>query len=94
MVDKVISEISREWEVSAENIRSKKRDKNIVTARQVAMYILRQLTNLSLEEIGDYFGGKDHSTVFHSLQVIEERIENDPMLKSRVEEVKRNIKNY
>ena len=94
IVDKVISEISREWEVPAEDIRGTKRLQNIVTARQVAMYILRDITDLSLPEIGKYFGGKDHATVFHSIKKIEDRVEAEPMLKARIEEVKRNIKNY
>lgn len=93
VVDKVIMEVSREWEVSPEEIKGRKRNSSIVTARQVAMYILRELTDMSLPEIGKPFGGKDHSTVHHSIRLIEERVQNESRLKARIDEVIKNVKN-
>ena len=93
MVDKVIMEVSREWEVSPEEIKGRTRNASIVTARQVAMYILRELTDMSLPEIGKPFGGKDHSTVHHSIRLIEERVQNESRLKARIDEVIKNVKN-
>ncbi len=65
----------------------KRRNKNIVLPRQVAMYLSRELTELSLPEIGDFFGGKDHTTVLHSYNKIKGELKTDGGLKNRVERV-------
>ncbi len=72
---------------------SPKRTKNIVDARHVAMYLARELTSYSLPMIGDYFGGKDHTTVLHSYNKIKERLEKDSELKLNIDRLKYNIKN-
>ena len=64
---------------------SKKRSKNIVTARHIAMYISRELTDYSLPVIGDSFGGKDCSTVIYSCNKIKEQLKNDKNLKNNIE---------
>jgi chromosomal replication initiator protein len=74
MVQKSVSEFYR---IPLSEMRAKKRHKNIVLPRQVAMYLSRQLTNLSLPEIGNAFGGKDHTTVLHSCKKIEREILNN-----------------
>lgn len=71
MVQKSVSEF---FGVSLSELRSKKRHKNIVLPRQIAMYLSRQLTNMSFPEIGNAFGGKDHTTVLHSCKKIEREI--------------------
>ena len=94
IMDKVITEVSREFEVSPEDIKSKKRVENVTFARQVAMYILREITDLSLTEIGQQFSGRDHSTAYHSIGKIESKIENNNILKARIDEIIKNIKSY
>ena len=69
------------FRISLLELRSKRRSKNLVLARQIAMYLTRQLTGLSLPEIGNVFGGKDHTTVLHSLKKIEQNILKDAELK-------------
>jgi chromosomal replication initiator protein len=56
---------------------SKRRPANIAFPRQVAMYLARELTNSSLNDIGDAFGGKDHGTVIHACKLIKRRIDED-----------------
>ncbi len=73
-IQKVVSEF---FQINVEDIRSKKRSANIAFPRQVAMYLCRKLTTESFPKIGTEFGGKDHSTVMHSVEKIEkERKEN------------------
>ena len=72
---------------------SKKRIKNIVTARQIAIYLARELTNFSLPVIGEAFGGKDHTTILHSYNKIKNKIEKDKGLKSIIENLTFKINN-
>jgi len=72
---------------------SKKRTKNIVMARQIAIYLSRELTDFSLPVIGETFGGKDHTTILHSYNKIKNIIEKDKGLKSVIENLTLKIKN-
>jgi chromosomal replication initiator protein len=82
LIQKVVAE---SFGVKPSDLKSKRRTRTIVLPRQVAMYLCRQLAGSSLPEIGNFFGGKDHSTVIHSCKVIEEKREKDPDLKARIE---------
>src|SRR5437762_12730746 len=64
--------VAREWGVTAEGLRSKTRTKTLTVPRQVAMYLMRELLGMQLVEIGTTFGGRDHSTVIHSLERVGE----------------------
>jgi chromosomal replication initiator protein len=72
---------------------SKKRSKNIVTARHIAMYLSKELTDYSLTVIGDSFGGKDHTTVIHSCNKIKEQLKNDKKLKYSIDRLINQIQN-
>lgn len=92
-VEKIIEEVARTYEnVTPEDIRSQKRNSNISLARQVAMFIVREITDLSVVEIGETFGGRDHSTVVYATRQIEKRIEQDPHTKAVVEDIIKNIR--
>ncbi len=71
--------------VSVEALSSKKRTKEVTIPRQVAMYLIRELLDLPLVEIGRLFGGRDHSTVIHSIQKVEEDIAGDDAFHARVQ---------
>jgi chromosomal replication initiator protein len=73
----IVDLVSSEMDVSAEDIVSKKRSADIAWARQVAIYLCRELTDNSLARIGEHFGGRDHSTVLHSYNKVAEMIEED-----------------
>ena len=70
---------------------SSKRKKDIAHARQIAMYLCRELTGISLPKIGEEFGNRDHTTVMHGINKITEEIQKDPEFKEEIEELKRSI---
>jgi len=84
--------VAEECGVSLQDLKSKRRNKNIVLPRQIAMFLSRELTDLSLPEIGDLFGGKDHTTVLHSYNKIKNKIGNEEGFKKQVERVMQVIK--
>ena len=67
-----------------ESLTSKKRTKELTVPRQVAMFLIRELLELPLVEIGKLFGGRDHSTVTHSIQKVEEDLLRDEAFRNRV----------
>jgi len=79
--------IAEEFGVSLQDLKTKRRNKNIVLPRQVAMYLSRELTELSLPEIGEFFGGKDHTTVLHSYNKIKNDLKVNLVLQEKVERV-------
>ena len=76
--------VAREWGVTAEGLRSKTRTKTLTVPRQVAMYLMRELLGLQLVEIGAAFGGRDHSTVIHSLDRVTEMLAQEPTTTERI----------
>jgi chromosomal replication initiator protein len=80
--------VAREWGVTVDGLRSKTRTKTLTTPRQVAMYLARELLGTQLVEIGSAFGGRDHSTVIHSLERVVESMREDPDFASRVERLR------
>ncbi len=80
------------YNIGLQDIKTKKRNKNIVLPRQIAMYLTRELTNLSLPEIGLGFGGKDHTTVLHSWNKVKLEISKNPQLKETIEKIITDIK--
>ena len=89
LIQKIVAE---SFSVKISDLKSKRRTKAVVLPRQVAMFLCRNLANSSLPEIGNFFGGKDHSTVIHAVKVIEEKKEKDPELRARIEMLIRQIK--
>jgi len=77
-----------EWGVTAEGLKSKTRTKTLTTPRQVAMYLCRELLSLQLVEIGNAFGGRDHSTVIHSLERVNEEMAGDAGFRGRVQKLR------
>jgi len=89
MIQKVIA---NHFSISVNDLKGKKRNQNIVYPRQLAMYICREMTEYSSTEIGEAFGGRDHSTVIYSLEKIRNRFVVDAKLESTVEVLKRQVK--
>ncbi len=83
--------VARRWHVAPEALASKKRTRELTVPRQVAMYLIKELLNESLIRIGQEFGGRDHSTVIHSLRKVEEEMEDDPSFARQVEEARESI---
>ncbi len=91
-VDFILRCVSEDFGTTLGELKTKKRTKTIVLPRQVAMYLSRELTDLSLPEIGQFFGGKDHTTVLHSYNKIKEELGNNPSLQEKVERIIQVIK--
>jgi chromosomal replication initiator protein len=87
----IIDTVSRYFDLRPEEFKSQKRNRNISFPRQIAMYLCRDLVGLSLPRIGDEFGGRDHTTVIHAIDKIQEDMQNNPETKRTVEELRRNI---
>lgn len=87
-IQKIVSEY---FQISVEDIRSKKRSSNISFPRQIAMYLCRTMTSESFPKIGIEFGGKDHSTVMHSVEKIEKEIRENKDLANIIEKLKSDI---
>ncbi|MDP9349746.1 MAG: DnaA/Hda family protein, partial [Gemmatimonadota bacterium] len=86
--DAVRARVAEAWGVTPEALQSKRRTKDLTVPRQVAMYLIKELFDLQLVEIGKLFGGRDHSTVIHSLAKVEEEMGTDEGFRKRVEEVR------
>jgi chromosomal replication initiator protein len=91
-VEKIIDEVARTYGATSEDIRSSKRAANISSARQVAMYAVREITQMPMTAIGQEFGGRDHSTVVYAIQQVEKNITRDPKTKATVEDIIKNIR--
>ena len=89
----IISEVSTFYNISESVIRGSKRDKRTAEARQVCMYLIRKMTNLSLEDVAQEFG-KDHTTVMHSVDKITNNLASDKQLRSTVKEITANINGH
>jgi chromosomal replication initiator protein len=76
--------VAKDWGVTTEGLRSKTRTKALTAPRQVAMYLMRELLALQLVEIGAAFGGRDHSTVIHSLERVGAMLREDPSFAQRI----------
>lgn len=90
-VNRIQRIVAEYFQVSVEDMKSKKRSANLAFPRQVAMYLCRKLTNESFPKIGIEFGGKDHSTVMHSVEKIEKEIISNKELANIIEKLKKEI---
>ena len=81
--------VSTEWRVTPDGLQSKTRTKTLTVPRQVAMWLTRELLGMQLVEIGQAYGGRDHSTVIHSLERAQAMMAEDAAFRERVEKVRR-----
>ena len=91
LIDRVLSEVSSYFGLTAEDLCSKKRTAEIAMARQIAMYAIREMAAVSLTQIGDVFGGRDHTTVMHSSDRIEKLTKTNPEIAEVIKDINANI---
>ncbi|HHZ06837.1 MAG TPA: chromosomal replication initiator protein DnaA [Clostridiales bacterium] len=92
-VEKIVDEVARTFGVSSEDIRSiKNRRANLSNARHIAIYIVRELTDLSMIQIGNEFGGRHYSTIVYTVQQVEKNMNKDSKIKETVEDIIKNIR--
>ena len=89
--DVVIEEVSKFYNIDAEAIRGQGRTKDTALARQIAMYQIRRMTNLSLKEIGREFDNRDHTTVMHSIERVEKLMKQSPEVAEVIKDINTNI---
>lgn len=90
-IDQIQSVVSNFYGVTIKDIKGTKRPQNIVMARQVAMYLAREMTDNSLPKIGKAFGGRDHSTVLHACNKIKNMVARDESLELEIENIKNKL---
>ena len=90
-VKEIAAATARQFRLRLSELRSPSRRQAVVTARGVAMHLARQLTGDSLEEIGKFFGGRDHTTVLHGCRRTEERLKSDPTVIQAVQAVRETL---
>ena len=91
-IEQVQNAVAERYNLTVDDIKGKKRNANITVPRQIAMYICRNILNESLMRIGNEFGGKDHTTVMHSVSKIEQELKDDPKLEIEINETVNNLK--
>jgi chromosomal replication initiator protein len=91
-IDLIQKVVSTFFNIKVSDMKAKRKYKGYVLPRQVGMYLSRKMTDASLLEIGDKFGGKDHSTVLHSIKKVEQKLSNDPSFKETIENLQGRIK--
>lgn len=89
----ILEAVASRFDVRVSDLQGKKRSKAITHPRHVSMYLARQLTSKSLEDIGGYFGGRDHSTVLHANRAIAKLVESDPGFRNLLDEIASEVKN-
>jgi chromosomal replication initiator protein len=93
-MDDILTEVTQYFGIKLAELQSKKRTQSVVFPRQVSMFLARGLTGLSLEEVGGYFGGKDHSTVLYSVEKVEARRRVDAEFGSLLANLERAVRNH
>ena len=86
--------VANHYNISLSDIKSKKRNKKFVVPRQIAIYIARELADLSYPELGNEFGGRDHTTAMHSYEKVVDQLKTDSTLNSTVQLLIREVKDY
>lgn len=86
-VEMIQRKVAEHFKITVADIKAKRRNRNVILPRQIAMYLTRKLTGLSLPEIGGAFGGKDHTTVLHSFKKIDAEAITDKSLQRTLEEL-------
>ncbi len=90
-IDRIQHVVCEYYDIPEDLLRAKTRKQEVVNARQIAMFLSKELTNSSLKTIGLHFGGRDHSTVIHSYQSIQDRVKSDLSFKQTIDQLRRRI---
>ena len=87
----IVSYICNYFNVDEDTLRGQSRSRDVVAARQIAIYLIRRMSGMSLNDIGKEFGDRDHSTIMHSLDKVEKQMRTDPAFAEKVKEITTNI---
>lgn len=87
----IATAVARHFRLKLADLRSSSRKQHLVRARSLAMLLTRRMTSLSMHQIGDYFGGRDHTTVLHAIRKTTSLLEEDPELRRTADEVQEKL---
>ncbi len=90
-IETIMEHTAKMFDLPEDQLRAKTRKKDVVRARQVAMFLAKQLTQHSLVTIGLHFGGRDHSTVIHAIESVEKNLKADPVFRQQIESLKKHL---
>lgn len=93
LLENILKAVAKRYSVSVHDLRSKKRQKDISCARQTAFYLMKKHTISSLQAIGNYVGGRDHSTVIHAITKVESGLDENQILRRRIKLLEQDIQN-
>jgi chromosomal replication initiator protein len=91
-LDNIKNLVAKHFDIPVDKLGAKTRLREVVMARQLSMYLAKTYTNSSLKVIGDSFGGRDHSTVIHSLKTIQDLMDTDNLFKDKVNQLVKKVK--
>lgn len=91
-VERILTEVARTYNTTVEALRGSSRRLNISNARKVSMYIVREITGMSMEDIGREYNNRDHSTVVYSINDIQAKLETDARMREMVEDIIKNVR--
>lgn len=86
-IEGIVERVGRQFRVDPIRLQARDRSRHVLWPRQVGMYLARKLAQLSLQEIGEYFGGRDHSTVLHACRRVEDSMRTDPLASGAVSQL-------
>ena len=89
--DIIIEETAHYYSLEPDDLRGQRRTKNTAMARQISMYLMRSLTNLSLKDIGEQYEDRNHTTVLQSIRKVEDLISRDPSVSATIRDITSNI---
>ena len=89
----ILAKVGEHFAIPKEDLKNKKRSKTIVLPRQIAMYLIRELTDLSLPEIGSFFGAKHHTTILYAYKKMKNELKSSSKLKLVINTLTQEIKN-
>ena len=93
-IESIQQNVAEYFNISVDAMLSKRRDREVVVARQVAMYYSRMMTDASLPRIGEAFGGRDHTTVMHSCEKVTEQMDLNKEFNARMKDIEKRLKSY
>lgn len=90
--EEILKAVAEHYSLKLEEIRGAGRRKEVVIPRQIAMYLIREMTHASLPEIGQFFDGRDHTTVLYAIQKIQESLDTDSILQQAIKSIKERLR--
>ncbi len=89
--ERIREAVAERWNVEVDGLTSRRRTKDLTVPRQIAMYLIRDMLDLPLAEIGGHFGGRDHSTVIHSIDKVEQEMDADDAFREKIEDLRQEL---